>query len=201
MQEIKNDGADYNGGGAVAKVSVNIINYQEVEKGRLHNFWSTYHRLYEINAEVELVVVDGGSNDGSWEKLQQIADVAVQQQPCKGRQRQRALELCTGDYIIDLVDTDQQILPGLPWVVNQYLKLDPPYALNTNGCLISKKGLIKEWPPLCKAPDKLVWFYLANKGLLKHLNVNTVDHVPSTAGKRMCPTLKKREISRDEFFS
>jgi len=182
------------------KVSINIINYNEIQRGRFDNFWSTCHRLREINAETEIVVVDGYSTDGSFEKLKQIADVIEQQEPCKGRQRQRALELCSGDYIIDLVDTDQIILPDFVRVVNRYLELKPPYALNTDGCMISRRGMIREWPPLCKAPDKPVWYYLATNNMLRFLPVNTVDHVPSTAGKVGSWIQRRNQISEEEFF-
>ncbi len=177
-------------------ISINIINYNSSDT--LNIFMPSLDRLKELNDEYEVVLVDNFSDDGSWEELQEIADISEQYESNRGEARQRCKELCNGEFIVDQVDPDQYITNRFPEVVNRYIELKPKYVLNTDGCMISR-GQIQKWPPLQRGEDKMVWRQLDKFDLLRHLQVNTVDHQPSTEGTSF-PILKKNEIEEDEFF-
>ncbi|GAH79627.1 unnamed protein product, partial [marine sediment metagenome] len=63
------------------------------------------------NFNTELVVVDRYSKDGSHEKLKEIADIIVQGDWNRGAARQKAMELCSGDIIINHLDCDMTVEP------------------------------------------------------------------------------------------
>jgi glycosyltransferase involved in cell wall biosynthesis len=59
---------------------------------------------------VELVVVDNFSTDSTFEVAQQYADTAVQAGPERSAQRNLAIDLATGDYIL-WIDADMVLTP------------------------------------------------------------------------------------------
>lgn len=61
----------------------------------------------------EIIVVDSGSTDGTLDLCQQYTDkIFVTDWPGYGVQKQRALELATGDWILSL-DADERVTPAL----------------------------------------------------------------------------------------
>jgi glycosyltransferase involved in cell wall biosynthesis len=61
---------------------------------------------------MELVVVDNDSTDGTFEIAQSLADVAVRGGPERSAQRNRGVELATGEWIL-WVDSDMVLLPSV----------------------------------------------------------------------------------------
>lgn len=100
-------------------VSINIINWNSVGYVDL-----LIRSLPIITSRfcTEIVVVDRFSNDGSFEKLKHIADIAVQGNWNRGQARQKALELCSGDIVINHIDTDEEIQPIVAEILSAYIK-------------------------------------------------------------------------------
>ena len=61
---------------------------------------------------IELVVVDNSSTDGTFEVAQELADVAVRGGPERSAQRNQAIALSTGEYVL-WIDADMVLAPDV----------------------------------------------------------------------------------------
>lgn len=87
------------------KVLLSIIVPILNERSQLPDFFADLHR--QQNIELELLICDGGSTDGSWEWLQQqepdwVDLKLLQCSPGRGRQLNSAAEIATGDWLLFL---------------------------------------------------------------------------------------------------
>lgn len=78
----------------------------------------------------EIIALDSGSTDGTFEVLKRYADRALPTDwPGFGPQRQRALDMATGDYVLAL-DADERVTPELRDAIDRELAKDSvPHAL------------------------------------------------------------------------
>lgn len=123
------------------KISLNVINWSSLPQLRL--FLSTIPTITD-NFNTELVVVDRYSKDGSYEKLKEIADIIVQGDWNRGAARQKAMELCSGDIIINHLDCDMTVEPICKKLIGLYTKYvkSTDFALATHGFLIGWREII-----------------------------------------------------------
>jgi hypothetical protein len=117
------------------------------------------------------VVVDRYSNDGSFEKLKEIADITIQGDWNRGEARQKALEICTGDIVVSHIDTDEQVQPIISDILRAYIKKPRKFALSLGGCLISWKEIIKPfgYKPYHRGEDLDLLERLYEKGKLRSI--------------------------------
>lgn len=106
------------------KISLCLAVYNEVE-----NIHYALDSAYDFVDEV--VVVDGGSDDGTIEKIKAYGDkiklVQTDNPPMFHINKQKAIEVATGDWIIQL-DADEAITPELREEIKQIVA--NPEALN-----------------------------------------------------------------------
>lgn len=129
--------------------------------------------------EYDVVVVDNHSDDGSYEVLQELADVAVQEHTTRGEARTRALELAETEITVDCLDTDQLPTPALRWVLDWFLDERPDECVNTSGCMVNWYDVVRyrgfgHWSA---GEDKYLWDYLIAKDRFIHLGLNTAKHL------------------------
>lgn len=85
--------------------------------------------LANLPADGELIIVDGGSTDGSLETLERLQEeddrlrVSVERSNL-GRGRTLALERCRGDVVVQLLDTDREYEPSIPEMIETFRQLD-----------------------------------------------------------------------------
>jgi len=121
-------------------ISINIINWNS--RGYVDLLLNSLPIITK-RFKTEVVVVDRFSDDGSFELLREVADISIQGSWNRGEARQKALELCTGDVVINHIDTDEQIQPIAALIIDQYIKTLGNYALSTNGFLIAWSWIVK----------------------------------------------------------
>jgi len=156
--------------------SINLINYNNAEyiQEFIYGLEETMKGI-----ETEIVLVDNGSDDGSWEKLKEIADIAVQRKTTRGEARNLCLELSSSEFTIDCLDTDQKPRPVLGKIAKWFSKKNPDFCLTTNGCMISRRDLIVDigFGNHQAGEDKYLWDRLIDRGKLVHLFINTAEHI------------------------
>ncbi len=62
--------------------------------------------------DVELIVIDNFSTDGTWEVARELADVAVQAGPERSAQRNLGTETATGEWVL-WIDADMELPPEI----------------------------------------------------------------------------------------
>ncbi len=64
----------------------------------------------QVGVATEVVVVDNGSDDGSWQIAEELADVATQAGPERSAQRNEGVRLARGDWVL-WIDADMVLPP------------------------------------------------------------------------------------------
>jgi len=156
--------------------SVNLINYNNAEY--VQEFIDGLEEAME-GIEKEIVLVDNESDDGSWEELESIADIAVQRKTTRGEARNLCLKSSSSEFTIDCLDTDQRPQPVLGEIAGWFLKEDPDFCLTTNGCMINRRDLVEDigFGNYQAGEDKYLWDRLIDRGRLVHLFINTAKHI------------------------
>lgn len=104
--------------------------------------------LNQIDEGFEIVVVDQGSTDGSWQMLQEYEKAGViklHRQPIRNRGlgRELAFEKSRGEYIISNVDLDDVFLPKFAEFVSLYReRCDGVHLWNLTGASIIPRSLV-----------------------------------------------------------
>lgn len=180
-------------------ISLNLINYQNDEY--IDQFIEGYHNVFsDLNHEV--ILVDNYSDDGSYEKLSKIADHKVQAITTRGEARNIALMMSNNEVIVECLDTDQIPQESLKELVRWYLGTRPDFCLNTNGCMINTRDMVIDvgyGAEFQTGEDKYLWDWLIERGKLRHVKVNTAEHVDSPDDKEH-PFYRPRYDYPQELF-
>jgi glycosyltransferase involved in cell wall biosynthesis len=136
--------------------------------------------LSQIDDNFEVVVVDQGSTDGSYEYLKSLSDkgqikLVKQKVRNRGLGRQKAFEESSGQYIVAGMDMDDVYEPRLKELLEAYhahseglmLRLKP------GGVTIAQSSLIKEiggWTDLHTHEDTDLWQRAEEVGKLRWAN-------------------------------
>lgn len=107
------------------KISVIIPAYNEV--GHIANNLKEIIRIFNgLGYRHEIIVVDDGSRDGTYDEARKVPDVIVKrnmQNYGKGRALKKGVRFATGDYIVFL-DADMDLHPGQINTFFDIMKLD-----------------------------------------------------------------------------
>ena len=135
--------------------------------------------LTNLATEDEVVIVDGRSSDGSQEFLSHLCRergfTFASAKAHVGRQRQRAFELATGEYVIAHVDTDDVVvsLQEAKRLYHEAVEWDPvsgkQRAFRCWGFFIIPRWMLEAvggYPDLRYYEDQLVSYRLASQGQL-----------------------------------
>ncbi|WP_101297443.1 glycosyltransferase [Halegenticoccus soli] len=145
--------------------------------------------LDQVDDRFEVVVVDGGSDDGSVEIVRRLADeydalrlVALRPDPERylGADRNRSFEESRGEYVLESLDTDDYYFDG---VIEDFVEiyhqlesqLDFEFFLSGTGINAAPRSLLLDVPyyNLGGAEDRDLWRRLLARGQLVWL-----DHGP-----------------------
>lgn len=159
-------------------ISINLINYNNGDATK--KFCRGLDDLIlQIDTEVEVVVVDNNSDDGSELPLKARADRFYKAECDRGRARNICLDMCAGDVTVDQLDTDQMPQSQLADIINWYYYNEPDFCINTNGCMVNTRRMI--YPPgfgsYQSGEDKALWDRLIDHGKYKFLQINTAKHI------------------------
>lgn len=149
--------------------------------------------LDQIDDRFEIVVVDGGSDDGSVAVLDSLADqysqlipVFLDRDPSRtlGEDRNIACQHTSGDYIIDSVDVDDFYYDhALMDFAELFEQLEPhfehPFRLHGIGVAVSHRSLlVDEYPyrPLDRCEDRDLWRRLFADDRIVWLTHEGVDY-------------------------
>lgn len=128
--------------------------------------------LDQVGDDFEFVVVDGGSTDGTVEKLRELEAeddrvrvVALDPDPDRrlGADRQRSIEECEGEYVLTQLDVDDVYEPVVEDFVSIYhdfeAGLDHDVLLSGTGINMAPKSLYLEIPyrNLASSEDRDLW--------------------------------------------
>lgn len=144
--------------------------------------------LSQLSLEFEVVVVDGGSNDGSVPLLRELESryeglrvIELDPDPDRrlGRDRQIAVENARGEYVLTQLDVDDVYADCIEDFVEIYHTFergfDGPLYLNGHGLNIAPKSLLESIPyrNLSTSEDRDLWRrLLANDAMLR------LEHAP-----------------------
>lgn len=128
--------------------------------------------LDQLDDRFEVVVVDGGSDDGSVDILRSLKSeyhslrvVELDPNPNRhlGADRQRSIEEARGDYVLPQLDADDYYLPVIQDFVSIYRQLEEgfesPTYLSGKGINIGPRGLLLDVPyrNLRSGEDRDLW--------------------------------------------
>jgi glycosyltransferase involved in cell wall biosynthesis len=136
--------------------------------------------LGQIDDRFEVVVVDNFSNDGSREMLQEYAEgrrIRLVERHCsRGKGRQIAFELSSGDYIISGVDLDDVFRPVFLRLLEAYHRFFEGQCLFMSGkheaITIAPRTLVERvggWRDVPAGEDIDLWARMAKEGKLTHV--------------------------------
>ena len=128
--------------------------------------------LDQVGDDFEIVVVDGGSTDGTVEKLRELEAeddrvrvVALDPDPDRrlGADRQRSIEECEGEYVLTQLDVDDVYEPVVEDFVSIFHDLEKgvghEFLLSGTGINMAPKSLYLEIPyrNLASSEDRDLW--------------------------------------------
>ena len=128
--------------------------------------------LDQVGEDFEMVVVDGGSSDGTVAKLRELESedervrvVALDPDPDRrlGADRQRSIEECSGEYVLTQLDVDDVYEPIIEDFVAIYHDfesgVDGDFLLSGTGINMAPKSLYLEIPyrNLASSEDRDLW--------------------------------------------
>ncbi|SEO82230.1 Glycosyl transferase family 2 [Halogranum amylolyticum] len=150
------------------RYSVAVCSYNMAETVRP----SLRSMLEQVGDDFEFVVVDGGSTDGTVERLRELEAeddrvrvVALDPDPDRrlGADRQRSIEECDGEYVLTQLDVDDVYEPVVEDFVSIYHDLeagvDREFLLSGTGINMAPKSLYLELPyrNLASSEDRDLW--------------------------------------------
>lgn len=151
--------------------------------------------LRSLPDDGELVIVDGQSTDGSIQKLRDFEDSyervrVIVEKSNLGEGRQIAMEKCTGDAVVEHLDTDrnygelQEYLNLYDRLVDEYdnlflMTLDSVYLTSPE---VSK--MMGGWPPISRAEERIY----------TDRAIQTADVTP-----RLYPSSRSEEIDTEDI--
>lgn len=144
--------------------------------------------LDQVGEKFEMVVVDGGSDDGTVDRLRALETdydalrvVALDPEPDRrlGADRQRSIEECEGEYVLTQLDVDDRYEPIIEDFVRIYHGLeagvDHRFLLSGTGINMAPRSLYLDVPyrNLASSEDRDLWrrLFAANASLW-------LDHAP-----------------------
>lgn len=151
--------------------------------------------LQSLPEDGELVIVDGGSTDGSIEKLREFEDsddrvrVFVEESNL-GEGRQIAMEKCTGDAVVEHLDTDREY-GDLQEYLDLYERLvdkhDNLFLMTLDSVYLTSPDvseMMGGWPPISRAEERVY-----------------TDRAIETAGvtPRLYPSSRSEEIDTEDI--
>lgn len=169
------------------KFTVCICTYNDGET--IEEFFESVSR--QVDAEYEIVVVDGGSDDGTREYLetQQKAlsvpmKILDQRGTGLGSARQQCVDAANGTYLLEQVDADMRYANCFDSLLSfylEYVQIEGPVQLLTRGMRITPKKLHKElggWRPYPHGfqENELTRRFFRH-GYLRLLDVKTAQHI------------------------
>lgn len=152
----------------MVRYSVTVCNYEMVETLEP----SLRSVCDQLTDEYEVVVVDGGSRDGSLAVLDRLADeydvlryVALDPDPDRrlGADRQRAVEEADGEYVLTQMDVDDRYREVIRDFVDLYHQfeagVDSRFYLSGTGINVAPRDLLLDVPyrNLASAEDRDLW--------------------------------------------
>jgi glycosyltransferase involved in cell wall biosynthesis len=139
--------------------------------------------ITQLNEEFEVVVVDGGSSDGSKEILEELESnynqlrcifLKADSNRSLGTDRHISVKNAKGDYVILHIDCDDRYTSGITDIAKVYKQIDQQvnfrFGMNASHMTIAPKEYILElgsYRPVDRAEDADLWRrMLADKGLI-----------------------------------
>jgi glycosyltransferase involved in cell wall biosynthesis len=122
--------------------------------------------LQSLPEDGELVIVDGGSTDGSIEKLREFEDAddrvrVFVEESNLGEGRQIAMESCTGDAVVEHLDTDREY-QNLREYLNLYESLadehENLFLMTLDSVYLTSPDvseMMGGWPPISRAEERV----------------------------------------------
>lgn len=168
-------------------VAINLINRNNslLAVRFVDRLWSA---MIERDLDPTIVLVDDESDDGSFETISGITDVAVQESTTRGEARNRCLDLSDEPILVDCLDTDQLVQPVLFDLLEWYRDECPEYCVTTNGCMLNRRDLVEPigFGEHQIGEDKYLWDRLIERSQLRHVQENTARHMtgPDTKSGR-----------------
>ncbi|GAA0285765.1 glycosyltransferase family 2 protein [Halobacterium noricense] len=159
------------------------------DSGTIAEFFESVSQ--QLDEKYEIVVVDGGSNDGTREFLESQREalsvpmqVLDQRKTGLGRARQQCVEAANGTYLLEQVDADMRYADCFDSLLSFYLdyvNTEGPVQLLTRGMRITPKQLHEElggWRPYPHGfqENELTRRFFRH-GYLRLLDVKTAQHI------------------------
>jgi glycosyltransferase involved in cell wall biosynthesis len=166
--------------------------------------------LEQCDEEHELVVVDGGSTDGSLEILEAMSDehellrlISLDPDPDRalGKDRQIGVEKARGEYVLPQFDADDRYRPVLPDFEDLYhqleVQLDRAFFLLAGTYTMAPRDLLLEVPyrNLATEEDKDLWRRLIPRDQLIWLENGRGDDAIGYQRTKL-QALRDREIAK-----
>ncbi|MCG1003033.1 glycosyltransferase family 2 protein [Halobacterium noricense] len=151
--------------------------------------------LESLPEDGELIIVDGGSTDGSIEKLQSFDDDRIEvivEKSNLGEGRQIAMNRCSGDAVVEHLDTDR-VYGDLTQYLDLYetLREEHPnlFLMTLDSVYLTSPEVshqIGGWPPISRAEERVY----------TDRAITTEEITP-----RLYPESKSQEINTEDVSS
>jgi glycosyltransferase involved in cell wall biosynthesis len=141
--------------------------------------------LNRVDDRFEIVVVDGGSTDGTVDVLRSLAEEygilrVIERDPDPdrhlGADRQHSIEACDGEYVLTQLDVDDEYEPVIRDFVEIYRTLesgiDGEFFLSATGLNVAPRSLLLKHPyrNLTSSEDRDLWRRLFAAGAIRWLD-------------------------------